>query len=424
MTAACGGGTSQAKSWVPAVAWIGGESLVATVAAALGLSATWPALLAYAAGQTIASTNFCGSDPPAMQPLTHDDIIGIITGAGPGAFTGPQKLNNIVLNGIWATFCECVSQATPTLPAAPVYPSDGAVVNPTGLPQQTQLPCYQTTIAPRYQFVNTGCQIIDVTQQLLPAAASSPTSTVATGCPAPHGFVIPIGIHNITFSAKATDGNGVSFAQVGFWDASGTSVGGTNIALPAGGGSGAPFNVPIPANAVGWSAWLSNGTNVPTQVGQFATATLQLLFFCSGQSSGAPLTPCCPPDPNLEAKLETIINLVNEVIQGLPTTLTSLADGTAHTGLTGAGTITLAGQALAIRVDVTAGAGPGGVNPGSPNYYFGMGFITPLIEGSPQRGGRVVFTKQFISLPQLTSQISFTLGQNVVVTITELVRGP
>jgi len=424
MTAACGGGTSQAKSWVPPVAWIGGESLVATAATALGLSATWPALLAYAAGQTIQSTTFCASDPPAMQALTPDDVIGIITGAGPGQFTGPQKLNNIILNGIWSVFCECASQAVPSLPAPPPYPPGGAVINPPGLPQQTQSPCWNTTIAPRYQFANTGCRLIDITQQLLPAAASSPTSVVATGCPAPHGFVIPTGIHNITFSAKATDGNGASFTQVGFWDAAGTSTGGTNILLPAGGGAGLPFNVPVPPNSVGWSAWLSNDTNQPTQVGQFATATIQLAFFCSGQSSGAPLTPCCPPDPNLDAKLQIIIDLANEILQGLPTALSSLSDGTAHTGLTGNGTITLVGKALAIRVNVTSGTPPGGVAPGTPNYYFNMGFITPLIEGTPQRGSRLVFLTQFYSLPQLTDQIGFTLGGGVTCTITELVRGP
>src|SRR5215469_6598685 len=172
MTAACGGAASRARSWVPPAVFISGETLVALVAQTLSVSNVWPALLAYAAAQTIQSTTFCQTDPPPMPTFTADDVIGIITGAGPGQFTGPQKLNNLVLIAAWYTLCECSTVTTPAPPAPPAYPTTGPVVNPPELPTRAQSPCWSATqtyqVAPRVF----PCDPIFTDPQLLPGPQS------------------------------------------------------------------------------------------------------------------------------------------------------------------------------------------------------------------------------------------------------------
>jgi hypothetical protein len=112
------------------------------------------------------------------------------------------------------------------------------------------------------------------------------------------------------------------------------------------------------------------------------------------------------------------------LVSGSATPPHSYADATVHAGLTGAGSFTLHDAALALRMEVTAGIPVDRQYAGNPVYYFDVGHVTPLINGSPLRGERLVYQKQLKLLPSLTDSIGYTFSQGVVVNITELVRGP
>ena len=63
------------------------------------------------------------------------------------------------------------------------------------------------------------------------------------------------------------------------------------------------------------------------------------------------------------------------------------AAGVAYTGLSGSGSQALTSTCIAIRIDVTTIPTIIGVDSGEPDYYFDMGFISPLTNEGPGGGG-------------------------------------
>jgi hypothetical protein len=57
--------------------------------------------------------------------------------------------------------------------------------------------------------------------------------------------------------------------------------------------------------------------------------------------------------------------------------------------------------------------------PGTPTFYWDMGFITPLAFDTPLRGWRLVFERQSFQLQNVTDAISYTLLGNTVVDVVE-----
>lgn len=59
-------------------------------------------------------------------------------------------------------------------------------------------------------------------------------------------------------------------------------------------------------------------------------------------------------------------------------------------------------------------------NPGTPNYYFSLGFATPFAGGTPLKGQRLVYNHQVFSWPTYTDAIGYTLYPDVNIDLIEL----
>jgi hypothetical protein len=150
----------------------------------------------------------------------------------------------------------------------------------------------------------------------------------------------------------------------------------------------------------------------------------ETIITCPTGGGGTIAQPCCPPDDSTAAMLNTILADVLLIISSLPAPINSFASGTVHPGLTGNGTIGLAGTCISIKVALTSIPSSIGVDIGSPDFYFDVGFIAfTTVEGS-YSSQRLTFVNQVFSVPTLGYSVEYTLLSGVVATITELTRGP
>jgi hypothetical protein len=144
-------------------------------------------------------------------------------------------------------------------------------------------------------------------------------------------------------------------------------------------------------------------------------------LFCGPGGATNPVVPCCPPDPLLDARLSQILQYEKIIVQLLGAPLHSHVDGTRHANLIGSGSITLVDSVDAIRVEVTSSLTGWPNNPGDPNYYFSLGFITSIAAGSPLKGWRLVYSAQTFPIVSYADQIGYTLPPGVQVAIVELI---
>lgn len=144
--------------------------------------------------------------------------------------------------------------------------------------------------------------------------------------------------------------------------------------------------------------------------------------YCGGQGPNSPDS-CCPPDPLTMLTLNNILQIVEEIEAKIGgTTLGPYVDGTRHRALSGNGTIAISPTAAAIRVEIDTSLTGYPNNPGDPNYYFSLGFVTPFALGTPLKGQRLVYNRQIFSWPTYTDQIGYTLEPGLVVDLVELTR--
>lgn len=264
----------------------------------------------------------------------------------------------------------------------------------------------------------------DATPQLLPS--QPPTRNVAYGNYAGPPLVaqtIPAGSNNFTLTFSSTpplNGGQEILVSVDWWDASGNTTGGVTVGGSAGQNSDSSSRIAIPANSVYWAAFASQIDNTDK------TVTASFSFYCAGQSTTAPETPCCPPDPLLTNYLNMIYAKLLQIEAELGSSSggvvppVSWSDGTRHAGLSGAGSFIIDPKAIGVRFEVTTPPSSPQVLPGDPDFYWNMGFVTPIALSSPLRGWRLVFLKQSFELPEFTDSIGYTLLEGTVVTAVEL----
>lgn len=434
MTTVCGGGTSHPRQFSPAVIFLSGEFLAATVSRALRLNSAWSALIGFAAGQTVNVTTLCSTDPPAIVWPTAAEIIEIITGQNLTDTALNLKLVNIVLNGVWWAFCECDGVAMPAPPTVPPYPTDAPTINPPGDAPPTGL-CYDKTAVWHIAQATTTATERDLTADILP---TGPTRTVAGRISGSFLQAVPFppGANNIVYKAYGTGSGDGPRPVLLFYDSSGallletdnqfsaTHTGSTIIP------EGVVSNITLvntvwpPANAAWWafSEWTQNsGSNQMTSDWDIQ---IEIAFHC------APATglqaPCCPPDPTLLAKLERLESWLALIYSGLTTLPSSYSEGAVHAGLTGHGSFLLTDPAaLGARVTcTTVPASYGRIDPSTPQRVFELGFVSAITAEAPIAGTKIEYADQLIPLPHLTEQIGYSLGPGVVATITEITRGP
>lgn len=412
MTVLCGGGASQAKPASFPVSFFSGQGLQAILIDVFGVSEAWAALLAMAAITTIevTSSSFCTTDPPTLTWPSAADILFIASNPVDMNQPAYQHLNSVVQNALWYTLCECASTTTPAPPTPPAYPTGAPVLNPRGFGTSSTPPCYDTytpdivypsgiggVVSLWPNFHATGFYALDaqqhtvvITRYLLPISGASTA-------PAPirlqwHDSSNVLQQQSVGILASPPYAQGV-VAQAS-----------STVLLPAG-----TKDIEVDVDT-------SNDT---VSVDHWA----RVQIYCGTDTPTSPLAPCCPPDPTLEAYLRQIMQML-QTLMGSPLYAHSYSTGTVHAGLTGNGSVTLAGPAMAVKVSITSDTTGGTVISGDPSYLWSRGFIVPIAAGNPMHGMvRLVYNPQLFVLPPLTDQVGYTLPPGVTASITEMLRG-
>jgi hypothetical protein len=171
--------------------------------------------------------------------------------------------------------------------------------------------------------------------------------------------------------------------------------------------------VTIPTGSVYWGGFMNNNEPAHSE-----TQTIHLSAYCGAGAQSAPVTPCCPPDPMLEQYLRLIVQL----LQGIHVTQPSTAwtDGAVHSGLSGSGSFAFAGKPTGIRFNVTTPPSAPVIIPGNPNFYWNMGFVTPIGNATPLRGWRLVYLAESFILPVYADSCGYTLLHGTLANATEL----
>jgi hypothetical protein len=111
-----------------------------------------------------------------------------------------------------------------------------------------------------------------------------------------------------------------------------------------------------------------------------------------------------------------IINLLGKTVA--PST--SWVDGVRHDNLSGAGHLELVDAATAVRVEVSVVPPGVSLTPGDPNFFWDMGFITPLAIDVPLRGQRLVFNPEIFLIPPQTTGVAWSIPAGGIISIIEL----
>jgi hypothetical protein len=417
MTTLCGGGSSASKPGFNANVVLTGAAIEAALVL-FGVPEV-AAILGPIIGPTVFElTTFCATDPPPDPVLTGADILAATNFTDPGAaITAQNRIRQWFESRYWYQVCECTSTTTPTAPA-PSNP--GPISTNPGIPTATTgAQCWNAT----QDWVYSGPFLLKQDNVLLwndgqSIHNNSGARDLMVPPPAQTRFT---GTYNPSGASQSDN----VFIQIDWFDSGGsvirTDKTGLTDSPPKHLSRSLTVTPPSGAVRVQYGAGSTGfpGTS-PT-----GSITLQVEVWCDGQSPTNPNAPCCPPDPNVERQLDQIYGLLVAIFQSLPAPITSYADGTAHTGLTGNGTLTLVDSPLAIRINITTDNAHLGVDDGSPDFLFSRGYLVPIVNSAPIRGeARLVYNPQMMPLPALTEQVGYSLAPGVTVSVTELTAGP
>lgn len=422
MTAVCGGGPSsvrpgvvgQAFNTASGIASFLSEIMDARLATAIG---------AIAALETFDVANYCAVDPPADPGLTPSDMLALLN---------PADLNNYLpavtkvrvwwRHLYWWQVCQCTTVATPA-PPAPSNP--GAQSNNQGLPSGGDVNCYTSNAGYTTVGVTSGHTNLDLGPIWLPPTIDTRPVTVTfpSGPVSGLAYRMPANVTSFNFTSK--NGGATSPAPINaldasilFFDATGVQkdaqqfLTSQNIQLGPLGGA------PRPVGAPSYAAILGQNNADASVSGKVMSWDVEFRYICGGDGIASP---CCPPDPALELKinqvLQLLLNLQNPAVNNPPI---SWHDGARHTLLRGAGSFSINPAAIGMRFEVTTPPTGAKVDPGNPDFYWDMGFWSPYALTSPMRGGRIVFLRQSVELPEFTDQIGYTLKNGTVMDAVEL----
>lgn len=417
MTVLCGGGTSSGRPGF-------GLAVQVTTAQIAATLNNIPTPQAVAAAGFIGAINyelstFCNTDPPPMPTMGALDWLALFSPFPlPGHFEAIAKFQDLLANIYWPVFCKCDSTTTPAAPALPAPPTNLPTFQPPQVPVAPSGGSCWHGVESAIPFTGVGLTPIDWRPLLwadpLEPLAANNNRHFAVGSMS--SLQVTQTYHNGAGSNPTTH-----FVQFTWAQPDGTVLA-TNTFAPAQ-VNGVPLvATDYPPTGAGLvTINISMGGGTPPWTG---TMDLDVQMFCTGQGPSTPISPCCPPDPSLSAALENMQALLLSIYQSLPSPLTSYADATVHTGLSGNGTLTLVDSPLAVRVAITTDVNKGD-DVGSPTFRFDRGYIVPIVNSAPIRGEtRLVYNPQMYILPSLTEQIGYSLTPGEVISITELVRGP
>lgn len=365
-------------------------------------------------------STYCATDPPPMPVIGTGDWIAAFTLSDPVAHLAAiQKFQDMLGNFFWPTFCQCNSVATPAPPPLPSPPPDLPTVGPTVLPTAPVAgPCWDKSAhctwldSSAFPYPNLSQQLIPTSGPSIVVDCSAGGFGTVTMYPVP-GDVIG-GTSHVTFPGPL--GGGGVFAL--YANPAGTYSAWQRLAESNAQNTTFTVNLTVGQNDPYWAI-----VATPLNQGNTAHADIEILLDCT--AGNPPLqNPCCPPDESQQALLQSILSLVQGLYENQATPLHSYSQGTVHTGLTGSGSIVVAGTTIAIEVQITTFPPSIGQAVGNPTYYFDVGWITPLAAGNPYSPQRIVYQQQLFIPNPLTDEIAYTLEKGVVANIVELSRGP
>lgn len=412
---ACGGLAGVQKPGV-------GLNIVVTATAIEGLVGIFEtplaalAILPIVAGKAYYLQSFCNAPQPADPILTDLDFKAALDLSDFGA-TGRagQRINQWLDFMMWPLLCNCADGTAPPPVANTTVPGLGAN---TGLPgAATGVTCWKATAV----FKSATVQVTWF-NSLTPKTTDLP----GTGFPAgqqPQHLPVPIPTSvSVSVTTHGLIGPAANWAwDLEYLDATGALIPATGIFSPSLNGDRTYAAAgPVPANAAGIQ-FLATGP-VPNQP-QFSY-DVDLNYYCGTNTPTTPQVPCCPPDPSMDVRLRRIEQFEQIIIGLLGQQLLGHTDGTRHSHLTGNGSVVLVDSVTAVRVEVTSSLTDWDVNPGVPNYYFSLGFITSIAAGSPLKGWRLVYGSQTYPIQPYSDQIGYTLAEGVSIDLVELLPAP
>ncbi len=348
--------------------------------------------------QLVLST-FCASDPPSMPTFTAAETDALLNVKLGSDFTsGLAKFGDLVLNLSWQQYCTCTS---------------GALVVPTPPTPPAGTPIYQVppppTGQPCFTFVNPtpGSYFAFGTNTYAFAGGTNSS-------PVPNVTSVRI---STTTHVGASPGHHYQFSIFGSADGGvGTAIPNSHT-FPVSGSDYVIVQNPDPSNRWFYGNLASTGGGT----GRTDFDLIQLDFFCDGQLPGTQ-QPCCPPDVATQSSLDLILKMVTLIQrQAVPF---GYVTGTAHTGISGNGTISVFGL-LGVKVDVTTAPSRLGETVGDPITLWEAGWVN--IGTADGFGPRQFITSNPLLLLPVSpacTVIGYSIPSDVTVTITELLREP
>lgn len=412
----CGGGIA-----VP----IPGANTTAIVTAAAvesvliltGLEPVAAVLAPLIAGEVYNLTNLCNADPPADPGLVGSDIIDALNWTDPTvSIPAISKVRQWFERIYWYKVCTCTNGTTLTAPT-PSNPGSVTSVNP-GLPTASaQSPCWQA----QHSVQAFGFGATALTTFLLPTLIVLTTagSPISRDGAIPGGAPATVSVTTTNVLENGTDPGGQISMQWQPLDRDGNNLAVLQTLPAVFPGHTQTSTFQLPANTAFMTFQYEDNQAVAAH-----TVTFSLQIFCGSTGPSGVTSPCCPPDPLLEQQLNQILGLVNAIFASLPAPLSSYANSTVRTALSGSGAFATGIGTIAVKVVLTTIPNSVGVDIAAPATYFEAGWITSETTGSNYHSSRITHTPQIFLLDQLADTIAYTLAPGVVATITELTKGP
>lgn len=350
------------------------------------------------AGAHYELSTFCGNDPPVEPTLTAGDFVDALSIADFEAKRlAEAKILQWVGAHVWYDTCQCADGTNPTPPSYQSAPASLPQKDPPSVvPPLLPTPC---NVSSRTQFgITSGSWQMGFSASYVGLPVTAVRITMQN--------VVTVGVGvNVTFNVVhshtpfTTTINDEAFQQ--------TSVAGsTHTATVQLNPLSHEFHADITVTATGGASNL----------------IITWEAFC-GTSPTQPVTPCCPPDPQLTSQIQQILDLVT-LIQRQAVPFGYIASGV-HSGLSGAGALSISGI-LGVKVSVTTLPTSYGVAGTSPPEHFDLGFLTfGTVDGFPS-AFRLTRNPQ-VMMPArcgVYTDLDYDLSPGVVVTITELRREP
>lgn len=409
-TLACGGAPAVPRPGVASSVSTSITSLAAAIGAAIA-GVPGEILLTIIANQQFNVAAMCAAGDPGDIEITPQDLLDAsLDTFAPAGIAATQKIKQWFTHLIFPTWCQCSDGTQPPPPAVSAPPPEST--NPNMPPGGLTGPCWDIHQVVAYPPATDNATARDVTALYLPGLPQQGMYGGVVG----HHVASPVaagttGFGHVGSASFIGDVAGGATVTVDYFDANKAFILEQN--LMSGTTSYDGFHQ-TPSNAAYWGMYVLNWNGS----GSYAT-DVQISVHCTGRPANAIDTPCCPPDPSLDARLTYLTNLVVQIAGMLQPASDELVDGKAHGPFSGTGSVLLEAECAAVRVDVLSDLATWPKNPGTPDYFWSLGFITSYAEANPLKGWRLVYSSQTFPLQPYTDMIGWTLPSGVQIRITE-----